>query len=277
MSPSIVYRQVTDIQRLKEIVKFQEWIWSIESVTMLPHLIAAIHNGGVVIGAFDEEKLVGFCYGFAGFKESQNLLISHMMGIHPEYRNMGIGESLKISQKSWAADYGYTKIVWTYDPLESRNGYLNIHKLGGYVRTYYKEYYGEMTDEINKGMPADRFLVEWDVHGAEKELMKRTEVDLDVIDLLVDGEAVAGGLISPIGTLQELVDDYYAVAVPKDIHFIKKQSIKIAQLWRHELREAFEKAFSSGYRVVDVIRHKDDAAMNYYILQREKTSSGAHT
>lgn len=275
MSPHIVYRQVTDIQRLKEIVKFQEWIWSIESVTMLPHLIAAIHNGGVVIGAFDEEKLLGFCYGFAGFKDSQNLLISHMMAIHPEYRNMGIGESLKISQKSWAADYGYTKIVWTYDPLESRNGYLNIHKLGGYVRTYYKEYYGEMTDEINKGMPADRFLVEWDVHGAEKELMKRTQVDLDVIDHLVDGEVVAD-LLSPIGSLQELVDDYYAVAVPRDIHFIKKQSIKIAQLWRHELRKAFVKAFSSGYRVVDVIRHKDNAAMNYYILQRQKTSE-AHT
>ena len=52
-----------------------------------------------------------------------------MLGIHPDYQLKGIGKLLKDEQRKIAKEMGYKLITWTFDPLESRNAYLNVSKL----------------------------------------------------------------------------------------------------------------------------------------------------
>src|SRR3970282_1162763 len=86
---------------------------------------------------------------------------SHMLAVLPEYRDQKIGYRLKLAQREAVHEQAVRLITWTYDPLESRNANLNINRLGGIVRTYKRNHYGEMQDGLNAGLPSDRLLVEW--------------------------------------------------------------------------------------------------------------------
>ncbi|MCK9910977.1 GNAT family N-acetyltransferase, partial [Microbacteriaceae bacterium K1510] len=98
----IHYRIVTGIEEIEAVVQMQIHVWGDNNVTPLAQLVASIHNGGIVIGAYEGEKLVGFCYGFPGFEHKETYLCSHMLGILPEYRDRGIGKQLKLEQRKWA-------------------------------------------------------------------------------------------------------------------------------------------------------------------------------
>src|SRR5690606_18217859 len=117
--------------------------------------------GGLLIGAFIGDRAVGFQYSFAGFDGKKPYLCSHMLALLPEYRHSGLGSALKWRQAEMAREIGYDWIQWTFDPLESRNAYLNIRKLGGMVSTYWENCYGEMKDSLNAGLPTDRFRLDW--------------------------------------------------------------------------------------------------------------------
>ena len=137
---SILYRLVTDVRELVQMVELQKMVWGPDTLTSMQHMRAAILHGGSVIGAFHEGAVVGFCYGFIGYDGKSPYVGSHMMAIHSEYRDRGIGMRLKLEQRLWAMQAGYGRIVWTFDPFESRNGYLNICKLGGTVSTYIENF-----------------------------------------------------------------------------------------------------------------------------------------
>ena len=190
-----------------------------------------------------------------------------MMAIHPEYRNKQLGEKLKFLPRDWAKDYGYKKIVWTFDPLESRNGYLNLRKLGAYLRTYYSSYYGVMSDELNKGMPSDRFLVEWEV--SKENNSKENPLELNATVKLVDW-LKEEKVIRPITSEMKLEKNHYAIAVPTSIHEIKKTDINVALEWRYALREAFTKALEKGYIVTDVIKEHGNHSVHFYIIKNSK-------
>ncbi|MEJ8545666.1 hypothetical protein [Brevibacillus borstelensis] len=111
MQPDIRYQVITDIAGIEAVVSLQEAIWGNGSITPLAQLIASIHNGGVVIGAFAEEQLTGFCYGFPGFRQGETYLCSHMLGMLPAYRDYGIGKRLKLEQRLWALEHGYRKMT----------------------------------------------------------------------------------------------------------------------------------------------------------------------
>lgn len=271
MHPSIQYRMITEIDQIEEVVELQIKVWGEGNVTPPAQLIATIHNGGVVIGAYEDEKLVGFCYGFPGFEHGETYLCSHMLGILDPYRDRGIGKQLKLAQRSWALAYGYQKMTWTFDPLEARNAYLNLCKLGGIVRTYIPAYYGHMGDKINKGLPADRFVLEW--------LLASTRVEKAVAGLPIDHERwstyprrldweMAGKYPTPC--LGEAAADQngYLVPVPRSIHEIKRDEIEVAQEWRFALREQFSQLFGVGYALVGMI--KTDEPVQYYVLEKNE-------
>jgi predicted GNAT superfamily acetyltransferase len=262
MNPTIDYQVIEDIPSLKEVVTLQEVTWGTESVTSLAQLVATVRNGGVVIGGFCDGKLIGFCYGFPGYVEKRVFLVSHMMAIHPQYRNLGIGEKLKHLQKDWANRNGFEKITWTFDPLESRNAYLNIHKLGAYVRKYYPLYYGEMNDNINKGLPADRFLVEWDIVSS---ISYRKDFDLSKTVRLVEGDH-SEAFVRPFYHAQELRDSYYLVAVPPNIHQMKSENISLAEQWRYTLRDVFIQLFENHYAVIDMVKGYEGDQVPYYVV-----------
>ena len=77
-----------------------------------------------------------------------------MLGVLPEYRNCGLGRRLKLRQREDALARGIDLIEWTFDPLEIKNAYFNIERLGAIVRRYVRNQYGTTTSHLHGG-PAD--------------------------------------------------------------------------------------------------------------------------
>src|SRR5213080_5434668 len=139
-------------------------IWGAAERNVVPRelLLTMQLNGGLVLGAFfPDGRLVGFCFAFLGRRNGQLRLCSHQLGVVPELRGGGIGIALKEAQRADALRLGYELVSWTFDPLEARNAYINLHRLGCIARLYDRDHYGDMEDELNRGLPSDRFEVEW--------------------------------------------------------------------------------------------------------------------
>ena len=160
-------RLLESAEDMTAVEELQRQVWPGSETDVVPAhlLVTAIHNGGLVFGAFMEERMVGFVFGFPGLEKTPDgpraKHCSHMMGIHPLYRDAGVGYALKRAQWQIVRKQGLNHITWTYDPLISRNAYLNIARLGAVCNTYLKLEYGEMRDGLNLGLPSDRFQVDW--------------------------------------------------------------------------------------------------------------------
>ncbi|MDR7581734.1 MAG: GNAT family N-acetyltransferase, partial [Armatimonadota bacterium] len=151
------------VAELRAVEGLQQAVWGMTDREVVPchQLLAAVRNGGVVLGAFAEGRLVGFCYAFVGWRQGERVLHSHMTAVLPGLQDRDVGYRLKLAQREWALAQGYRRVVWTFDPLQSRNAYFNLHKLGARAERYEVNYYGEMDDELNRGLPTDRLEVDW--------------------------------------------------------------------------------------------------------------------
>lgn len=260
-------KRVTENEDLEEVTKLLAVVWGEVSIIPVAHLIAVNHNGGIVIAAFEEksEKMVGFCYGFAGVDENQKPYIySNMLAIHPDYRDAGVGRRLKLAQKEWAIEYGYDVMKWTFDPLEIRNGYLNLCKLGGNVRTYIPEFYGAMQDKVNKGLLSDRLLVEWELKSDHLQQVVDDRVWKTYRPLLDWTEL--NGFPIPKDCAEIQHEQGYLVAIPKDIQSIKETDLELLMAWRLAVRKSLMTAFEKGYVLVGVERKAQLA--HYYVLEK---------
>ncbi|TMV49959.1 GNAT family N-acetyltransferase [Paenibacillus mesophilus] len=269
---AIVCDVVTDVRIMKEIVLLQKEVWGAESVTSMPQMIAAIHHGGAVIAAFDEGKVVGFCYGFPGHSAGKTYLFSHMMAIHPDYRDEGLGQSLKERQRLWAIAYGYDKIAWTFDPLETRNAHLNLNKLGGIVKVYLTNYYGELNDSMAGSFPSDRFLVEWELYSPRSEIAIKHGITADetiwsAYDFLFEWQ-LEGAFPRPCPATFHPTADAYLVPVPNSIRDMKQSAPELAKTWRFELRRQLTQSFAQGYCVVGLWR--TEQPVHYYVLEKKQ-------
>ena len=121
-------------------------------------LVATISEGGMAIGAFDGDRLVGSVYGFA--THDPEVLHSHYLAVDPDYRGCGIAVALKQRQRDWCLANGRTTMRWTFDPLQLGNAHLNLRSLRAIAVQYHVDFYGPMGG-INGGLPSDRLLVEW--------------------------------------------------------------------------------------------------------------------
>ncbi|MBZ5619289.1 MAG: acetyltransferase [Acidobacteriia bacterium] len=145
----------------------QQVIWGFADVELLPlrFLVVVSKVGGHVFGAFDMEQappaMVGFCFAIPGVKSGRPYLHSHMLGVLPEYHNAGIGRRLKLRQREEALSRGIELIEWTFDPLELKNAFLNIERLGTIVRRYSENQYGVTASPLHGGLPTDRCIAEW--------------------------------------------------------------------------------------------------------------------
>jgi predicted GNAT superfamily acetyltransferase len=261
-------RAVESIEDIRKAVEFQQLIWG-ENATPLTQLVAVMHHGGIVLTAESQGQIIGFSYGFPGYKGRDVYLLSHMLAIHPEYRDRGIGRQLKLEQRNWAMKNGYGKMVWTYDPLETRNAYLNLCKLGGYVKNYVENYYGIMNDKLNFGMPTDRFVLEWDLDSPKAHMAMHGHLDVSGWSGFptLYGVSYLNGLPAPDEEIREMGSDHCLAPVPSDIQSIKSQNFELAVAWRHRIRSAVSAKFQEGYRIEGIIRSASDA-VNAYVLIR---------
>ncbi len=117
--------------------------------------------GGQIFGAWDGEQLAGYALAIPGVRDGRPYLHSHMLAVSPEYRNRGIGMQLKLAQREDALARGIDLMEWTFDPLQMKNAYFNIEKLGAIVRRYTPDFYGPSTSPLHGSLPTDRLHAEW--------------------------------------------------------------------------------------------------------------------
>lgn len=170
--PQIDIRALTAQTDLVEAVRLQKEIWGFQEVELLPVrlFVTATKVGGQVFGAFDGAHMIGFLLAIPGVKPSGGAYLhSHMMGVLPEYRDRGVGRLLKLRQREEAMSRGLSLIEWTFDPLELKNAFLNIERLGAVVRRYVRNQYGTTTSHLHGGLPTDRCVAEWHLSMARVE------------------------------------------------------------------------------------------------------------
>ena len=241
-------RPVTDVAELRAVEDLQLAVWGMPERDVVPfhHLLAASGAGGSVLGAFTPDgALIGFCYGFAGMRGGRTLFYSHMAAVLAEYRDHDVGFRLKQAQREAALAQGLEWMVWTYDPLQSSNAYFNLHKLGAEARRYHVNYYGAMSDELNRGTESDRLEVDWWLRDRRVEALMR-------------GEAPG----PPRGEILR-------IEVPADITGLRRRDPDAAAAWRQTTRRLFLEAFSDGYVAVDMERLPDRGA--YLLVRPERT------
>lgn len=161
---AISVRALTDREHLKGVVRLQRQIWGFEDVDLVPLrlFVVASKIGGQVYGAFDGDELIGFCMAIPGLKPGgKTYLHSHMLGVLPGYRNSGLGRKLKLTQRDDALARGIDLIEWTFDPLEIKNAFFNMERLGAIVRRYVPNQYGTTSSPLHGGLPTDRCIAEW--------------------------------------------------------------------------------------------------------------------
>ncbi len=228
----------------------QQEVWGFEDLSVVPaHLLVTFDKrGGLVLGAFDRDVLVGFVYGFVGQQYGMATHNSVMSAVRPQYRNQGIAHRLKLAQRKAALAQGFSLMTWTFDPLQALNAHFNLTKLGVVIREHYRNVYGPFRDAINRDMPTDRFGVEWwmDRPRALARLEREppqaappipaNRPQLGPAGLLVPGEGAPGG-----------EGEALHLGIPLSIDELRKRDPELALHWRHHLRDWLEPALDDGY------------------------------
>ena len=221
-------RLLTTHEEFTEAVRLQQQIWGFEEIELLPVrlFVVATKVGGHAFGAFDDGKMVGFCLAIPGLKSGgTTYLHSHMLGVMPQYRNAGVGRMLKMEQRKDAIARGIELIEWKFDPLEIKNAYFNMERLGAIVRRYVFNQYGTTSSNLHSGMPTDRCVAEWWVSSPR-------------VRGILDGEPHQRPFIAE------------RIAVPADIGVLRTSDPKAARAIQQRVGEEFDRFFRRGLAVI---------------------------
>jgi predicted GNAT superfamily acetyltransferase len=163
IAESIVIRFCHDLEEMRACVALQKEVWNFSDADLIPlrMFVVAEKIGGQIIAAFDSREVVGFGLSIPGYRDGRSYLHSHMLAVRQNYRNAGLGRRIKLFQRDDALARGFDLIEWTFDPLEIKNAYLNIKKLGAIARRYNINQYGITSSPLQGGLPTDRLVAEW--------------------------------------------------------------------------------------------------------------------
>ena len=170
--PNLVRRCQADSE-LMACVDLQKEVWGFSDAELVPLRLFMVAQkiGGQVLGAFEGNELVGFALGIPGVRGGHPYLHSHMLAVRLNYRNAGIGRRIKLFQRKDALARGFELIEWTFDPLEIKNAYLNLERLGAIARRYNINQYGMSISPLKGGLPSDRQLAEWRLRSKRVEAL----------------------------------------------------------------------------------------------------------
>ena len=226
--PVISTRPLTEHAEFEIAVRLQKAIWGFEEIELLPVrlFVVATKVGGQVFGAYDGDRMVGFCLAIPGLKPGGNYYLhSHMLGVSPEYRNAGVGRLLKLRQRDDAIARGIPLIEWTFDPLEIKNAYFNMERLGAIVRRYVLNQYGTTSSHLHGGLPTDRCIAEWWVSSPLVEAI------------------VAGGFFERAPVEER-------VAVPAEISALRASDSERAREIQKSVGDKLQECFYRGLAVI---------------------------
>ena len=233
----IEIRPISEHSERVEAVRLQKEIWGFHDVELLPVrlFVVATKVGGQVLGAFEGPRMVGFLLAIPGVKPGGgSYLHSHMLGLLPEYRDRGIGRTLKLRQREEALSRGIELVEWTFDPLEIRNAFFNIERLGAIIRRYVLNQYGTTTSHLHGGLPTDRCVAEW-------------HIDSERVQTALDGK-------------RPVMETAARIPVPDDIAHIRRTDPHRAREIQKRISDSFLEYFSRDLAVTGFERGQNESA-----------------
>jgi predicted GNAT superfamily acetyltransferase len=244
---SVVIRKCHQFDEMRACVALQKEVWNFSDADLVPlrMFVVAEKVGGQVIGAFAGHEMVGFALSVPGARGGHSYLHSHMLAVRKENQNTGLGRRIKLFQRDDALARGFELIEWTFDPLEIKNAYLNIEKLGAVARRYTVNQYGLTSSPLQGGLPTDRLVAEW--------WLKSNRVDR----LLQMGE-------------KPDVETSVTISVPAQIYEWKASPAtrNQAKEVQDRNREQFMKAFANGLAVLGYERDQQGKGSGTFRLGR---------
>ena len=268
---NITIRDIDEPAEMRAVEELEKEVWGIPDLDVVPltHLVAAKEAGGVLIGAFDGETLVGFVYGFPSFERGQVAHHSHMLAVKPAYRNYDLGRRLKLAQREHVIAQGIKLISWTFDPLQSLNAHFNFGKLGVVADRYLVNFYGEDATSFLHQTGTDRLWVSWLVSSERVQGLINGgsyQVSSNHGPPLVQVETDDSSRRNDLA--ESLVQDQAAIEIPSNIDAVPRET---ALRWREDTRWAFTEALKAGYFVDAFVREtRGDKRVGIYILSRKK-------
>ena len=273
----ITIRSIDLISEMRGVEELQKEVWGPHDVVPLTHLVATKEVGGLLMGAYDAEQLVGFVYGFIGQEGNHPVIHSHMLAVKPSYRDHHLGYQLKLAQREAALSSGFKRITWTFDPLQSRNAHLNFARLGTLADQYKINFYGEESlSPLHRHVGTDRLWVSWlltsrrvrqrlEQGSGAKPLPLNPDETITLVSFETDG--------SPGTTLlaEGLKPEHLLIEIPGDITPLQQHDPELARLWREATCQAFTAALANGYLVEEFYRQtRDEQTFSFYLLSRGK-------
>lgn len=253
---AITYRSMEAIEELVEVEDLQCVVWGMSKSEALSATTMRwmIHIGGLLIGAWDGDRLIGFSVGSPGKREGKWVFWSDMAGIHPDYQSRGIGYELKLFQKTWAREQGFEEIRWTFDPMRRGNAYFNFCKLGVISSLYHHSFYGVMKDSLNTGLYTDRLEAVWSTSDEKKSYPALLTTAPFVVEF--DGQDIL---------TRSTEAQTVCIQIPFDLNILKNDNLSLAINWQKAIRETFVKYFRFGYQTVGFVKKE---SICWYILHK---------
>ncbi|MCX8103639.1 MAG: hypothetical protein N3E42_04275 [Candidatus Bipolaricaulota bacterium] len=282
----ITIRPLQTLEELHVCEQLQKEIWGFEDISVVPHhlLLTTIKNGGVLLGAFEREEMIGFVYGFPGIEHNRLKHCSLMCAVVSERRFQGVGYQLKLKQREAVLAQGIELITWTFDPLVSSNAHFNLHKLGVISNRYERNLYGDMRDRLNAGLETDRLTVEWWI--ASPRVQRRLDLSPEEggelsLPLREGGWGVRS---EPINQTEErdgfLINRDYSLArtepkllleIPYHWQRMREQNMPLVREWRQVTRAIFEHYFAQGYYATDFLVFEHPGQKRAFYLLEQAT------
>jgi len=265
---SIVFRDITESSELREVEHLQKVVWSVNDLDVLPALAMKplVEVGGILIGAFLDQKMIGFVLGFPGRHGNQPIIHSDMLAVLPEYRSFGLGLRLKLAQRERALASGIETITWTFDPLRAINASLNFARLGVTSSRYEIEYYGKTSSVLHQ-LGTDRLWVTWALNSERTVARIKTNNPTEKTFPPEAVSLVTMGEDQQPKSKDEWTGELALIEIPTTLDELLKSQPALAADWRMATRQAFTRAISAGYLVEDFVLDKQ-ARKGTYLLKR---------
>lgn len=268
----ITIRTLHTATEMESAVELQKVYWGDNMADLVPAnmLLSITRYGGHLHAAYDGESMVGLLIGFLGADihpdDKHNApesiyVMSKRMVVLPQYRGQKIGEKLKQAQGEFARNHNIQLVLWTFDPLLSRNAYLNLHKLGAIGQKYIKDYFGQ--DYQNPVLSADRLQVNWWVN--HPSLNNRPEIDIANAPVVNSVSLSDEGLLTP-HEFRMVDSDVLRLEIPMEFIPLERINPDLGKGWRDTVRDAFTELLKADYLATDFARIENRV---FYIFTRD--------
>jgi predicted GNAT superfamily acetyltransferase len=239
---AVTIRPLTGHDEFAQAVEVQRTVWHFEDLELLPvrFFVVPVKVGGQALGAFKDNRMIGFCLAIPGVRKGTTYLHSHMLGVLPEFREAGVGRALKLAQRDDALARGFQLVEWTFDPLELKNAHFNIERLGAVVTRYVLNQYGSTTSPLHGGLPTDRCTAQWWIRSPR-------------VEMILSAQATGMSAPPPTAVLGR-------IDVPTDIIEIKQSDPRRARDIQVRVSHEFQTLLAKGWTAAGFERTRETGA-----------------